>query len=54
MCVVCVSIARGVSEFYPTVRENVSDFGSFVPCRRVLSLCLSVRVRVFACHPCRL
>lgn len=56
VCVVCVSMARGVSEFYPTVRENVSDFDSFVPCRRVLSLRLSVCVCVcvFACHPCQL
>lgn len=53
---VCVSVARGVSEFYPTVRENVSDFDSFVPRRRALSLRLSmyVRVCVFVCRPCRL
>lgn len=40
----CARVARGVSEFYPTVRENVSDFDSFVPRRRVLSLRLSVYV----------
>ena len=34
---VCVRMARGVSEFYPTVRENVSDLDSFVPCRCVCS-----------------
>lgn len=49
---VCVSVARGVSEFYPTVRENVSDFDSFVPRRRALSLRLSMYVRgVCVCLP---
>lgn len=45
----CARVARGVSEFYPTVRENVSDFDSFVPRRRVLSLRLSVYVRACVC-----
>lgn len=49
VCVVCTRMAWGVSEFYPTVRENVSDFYSFVPCRRVLSLRLSVCV--YVCLP---
>lgn len=42
----CARMARGLGEFYPTVRENVSDFYSFVPCRSALSLCLSVCVCV--------
>ena len=47
VCVcVCVSMAPGVSEFYPTVRENVSDFESFVPCRQSLGV---VSLRVFVC-----
>lgn len=40
----CAGVAGGVSEFYPAVRENVSDFDSFVPRRRVLSLRLSMYV----------
>ena len=49
VCVcVCVSMAPGVSEFYPTVRENVSDFESFVPCRRSLGV-VSLRVCVCVC-----
>lgn len=50
------NVARGVCEFYPTVRENVSDFDSFVPRRRILSLRLSMYVCacVFVCHPCQL